>query len=83
MIGEQTNAVVATIPVGSFPFSVATNPLTNTIYVAGGEGLSVISGRTNTVVATIPVGGFLATNPLTNTTYVTNAFSNTVSVLGS
>src|SRR5258708_27344473 len=67
--------VKATIPVAAAGV-VATNPRTDTVYVAGGAipgSLSVINGRTNTVTATItlgdPVTGFApagaAVNPLT------------------
>src|SRR6266511_4187030 len=77
--------VRATIPVSS-AFAVATNPLTNTIYVTNPpeNTVSVISGRTNTVVATIPVGitpSRVAANPATNTIYVTNSNGGTVSVI--
>jgi YVTN family beta-propeller protein len=83
--------------VGSDPGRVATNPLTNTIYITdapdGGTGtLSVISGKTNTVVATVTLAVDLfeapfgvATNPLTNTIYVSNTnadSSGTLSVIG-
>ena len=81
------------IPVGDGPFGVATNPVTNTVYVAQfgdlaansfGNTVSVISGKTDTVTATIPVGnapGEVAANPLTNTAYVTNFADNTASVI--
>jgi YVTN family beta-propeller protein len=49
--------VTATIPVGGLPTSVATDPLTDMIYVTNLNGtVSVISGRANVVTATIPVG---------------------------
>jgi YVTN family beta-propeller protein len=78
--------VTATIPVGIQPSGVATNPKTNTVYVANSfdNTVSLISGRTNTVTATIPVGREplgVAANPKTNTAYVANTGSNTVSVL--
>src|SRR5258706_10333808 len=51
-------AVTATIPVGTNPFGVGVNPVTNTIFVAkiNSNTVSVIDGATNTVTATIPVG---------------------------
>ena len=57
---------------------MATNPLTNTAYVANvnDNTVSVISGKAETVTATIPVGSFphdVADNPVTNTIYVTNS----------
>jgi DNA-binding beta-propeller fold protein YncE len=33
VISARTNTIVATVPVGSFPFQVGTNPRTNTAYV--------------------------------------------------
>jgi len=50
--------VVATIPVGAGPSSVAVNPRTNRIYVANRDSdtVSVIDGATNTVVTTVGVG---------------------------
>jgi YVTN family beta-propeller protein len=79
--------VRATIPVGRFPFGVAADPKTNTIYVANDVSsgtVSVISGRTNTVTATIPVGSDpdgVAADPKAKAVYVANALSDTVSVL--
>lgn len=69
--------VVATIPVGAGPSSVAVNPRTNRIYVANRDSdtVSVIDGATNTVVSTIPVEGGptgVAVNAKTNRVYVTN-----------
>jgi YVTN family beta-propeller protein len=51
--------VVATIPVGMAPASIAVNPQTNRIYVANysisGGSVSVIDGSSNTVIATVAV----------------------------
>jgi len=80
----NTNAVVATIPVGPMPFSLAVNPVTNLIYVSNtgspqGTGMSImtIDGSSNSVVATLPLTksypGFIAVNTLTNTVYFTLA----------
>ena len=42
----RSHTVVTTVHVGNFPAAVATNPLTNTIYVAnqGDSTMSVIRG---------------------------------------
>jgi len=49
--------VVATIPVGAGPSSVAVNARTNRIYVTNGNDyVSVIDGATNAVVTTLAVG---------------------------
>jgi DNA-binding beta-propeller fold protein YncE len=44
VISGQTNTVTATIPVGQVPGGVATNPQTNTVYVAniGSSSVSVV-----------------------------------------
>ena len=59
VIDTATNTVVATIPVGQFPFGVAITPDGTRAYVpnAGDNTVSVINTATNTVVATVPVGG--------------------------
>jgi YVTN family beta-propeller protein len=46
VINGATNAVVATIPVGTGPFGVGVNPATNMTYVANhfSDDVSVISG---------------------------------------
>jgi YVTN family beta-propeller protein len=56
VIDGDTNTVTATIPVGSFPFGVAADPGTKTIYVtnSGDNTVSVINGNKNKVSATIP-----------------------------
>jgi YVTN family beta-propeller protein len=53
-----TDTVVATIPVGSFPFGVAVSPDGSQVYVTdnGSNTVSVIDAATKTVTATIPVG---------------------------
>src|SRR5258708_5300904 len=79
-------AVTATIPVGSNPFGVGVNPVTNTIYVANffSDSISVINGATNTVTATINVGSNpngVGVNPVTNTIYAVIQGDTTVSVI--
>ena len=85
----------ALVNVGSFPFALAIDELTNTIYVvnAGDNTVSVIDGATcdgsNTsgcgqTPPTVAVGNGpdgVAVNPLTNTIYVANGVDNTVSVI--
>ncbi|MDB4900960.1 MAG: beta-propeller fold lactonase family protein [Mucilaginibacter sp.] len=58
VINTTTNAVVATIPVGTSPFGVAASPDGGTVYIAnsGSSYISVIDTKTNTVVNTIPTG---------------------------
>lgn len=84
--------VISTIRVGSSPFFVTTNTLSNAAYVTNfnDNTVSVINVRKNTVAATIPVGSTnvlsnnaygVAANPLTNTIYVTNYTEGAVSVI--
>ena len=56
----DTNAVPATIPVGSNPYGVAVTPDGRTAYVAnaGSNTVSVIDTASNAVTATIPVGSY-------------------------
>jgi YVTN family beta-propeller protein len=53
-----TNALVATIPVGSSPFGLSIDPSGTHVYVANDDSynVSVIDTATNSVVKTIPVG---------------------------
>jgi YVTN family beta-propeller protein len=55
----STNTVVATVPVGIYPVSIAVNPMTNKIYVVnqGSNSVSVIDGSTNTVIKTLSWSG--------------------------
>jgi YVTN family beta-propeller protein len=77
VIGTATNTVVATVPVGSFPYGVAVTPDGTHAYVAnqGSNDVSVIDTASNTVVATIPVGNApsgVAVTPDGLHAYVTN-----------
>ena len=49
--------VTTTVPAGSTPYAVATNPVTNKVYVAnsGSNNVTVIDGATN-ATTTVPVG---------------------------
>ncbi|WP_183099847.1 IPT/TIG domain-containing protein [Nocardioides pelophilus] len=81
-----TYDVVATVPVGGGPFSVAVDPSTHTAYVGNldDSSVSVIDGTTRSVTATVPVGSGLygvAVDPTTHTAYVTGHNDNTVSVI--
>jgi YVTN family beta-propeller protein len=78
--------VSSTVTVGTSPFGVAVNPVTNTIYVpnAGDDTVSVIDGITGSLISTIGVGeapGAVAVNSSTNTVYVTHEGAATVSVI--
>ncbi|HEV2193470.1 MAG TPA: fibronectin type III domain-containing protein [Nitrosopumilaceae archaeon] len=80
----HADSLVATIPVGSKPY---TNAYGNgNIYVTNyfGNSVSRINGATNTVVATIPVGNNpigVAFDSANGNTYVANFMGNTVSVI--
>jgi YVTN family beta-propeller protein len=93
VIDGGTNAVIATIPVGTSPSAVAVDSHTNFIYVAnfgnsqGGNpgNITVIDGAKHTTTtltdqnAVSPVA--LAANPVTNKIYVANSGSNNVTVI--
>lgn len=86
-IPVQAQTVVATVPVGQIPQSIAVNPVTNKIYVAnlGSGDITVIDGVTDsTITLTDPNANFLQTvvvNPVTNMIYVANFNSNNVTVI--
>lgn len=94
VLNGQTNAVTATVPVGSpakrnpcapWTSGLAVNPATNTVYVADFDSrrVSVLNAQTNTVTATVPMDfpAGLAVNPVTNMVDVANEEVNTMSVL--
>ena len=58
VINTATNTVIATIPVGVEPVTVAVTPDSTRAYVtnSASASVSVINTATNTVIATIPVG---------------------------
>ena len=80
----QAQKVTTTVTVGSNPFAVAVNPVTNKTYVVNkmSNNLTVIDGATNTTATvntgTAPVA--IAVNPATNKIYVANSGGNTVNV---
>jgi YVTN family beta-propeller protein len=86
VINAATNTVTATIPVGSGPVGVATDPAAGTVYVTnqGDNTVSVINAATGTVTATIGVGSYpdgVAVDPAAGTVYVANYGDDTVSVI--
>ena len=86
IIDGETKALIGTVVVGSRPFGVGVNPVTNRIYVTnqGSDNVSVIDGFSNVVIATIKVGlspEGVTVNPATNQIHVTNTISNNVSVI--
>lgn len=70
--------VVATIPLGQSPTSIAVNPQTNFVYATcqSPTTLKVVDGATNSLTATIPLDTIffaplgIAVNPTTNRVYV-------------
>jgi YVTN family beta-propeller protein len=73
------------VEVGSYPSSIAVNPITNRIYVANvyDNTVTVIDGATNSTT-TVPTGTApvsVAANPVTNKIYVVNEESNNVTVI--
>ncbi len=86
VLDGSTNAVVATVPVGSYPAGIAVNPTKNKIYVtyAWTHSLLVVNATSNSIVASIPVGltSFgVAINSVTNRIYVTDLSSDSLLVL--
>ncbi|KFL37060.1 hypothetical protein N788_11670 [Arenimonas donghaensis DSM 18148 = HO3-R19] len=58
VVDDATQAVVATIPVGSQPWGVSVSPDSSLVYIGNrGGSVSAIDTSTNTVVATIGVVG--------------------------
>ena len=82
----ETGSVVATVPVGAFPYGAAYDSGNGDVYVSNylSNDVSVISGTTNTVVATVPVGSSplgVGYDDRNGDVYVANINSNNVSVI--
>ena len=74
---SAAQSVIATIPVGTHPYAVALNTVTNKAYIANytSNSVTVIDGTTLST-ATVPVGSnpeALAVNPVTNKIYVADS----------
>lgn len=78
-IAAFTQTAVATIPAqegsSGLPLTIAVNPLTQLVYIAG-AGVEVVNQRTNTPLTTIDIGqdelSGIAINPMTRKLYVTD-----------
>jgi YVTN family beta-propeller protein len=80
------NKVIATVPVGVFPLSLAITPKGDEVYVPNSHTytVSVIQTSTNSVIATIRVGNtptHIAISPDGELAYVSNTGSHSVSVI--
>jgi YVTN family beta-propeller protein len=84
MIDGATNTT-ATVTVGSLPYDLAVNPVSDQIYVPGfdSNNVTVINGATNITttvnIGTNPVGAVI--NPVTDKIYVPNYNSSNVTVI--
>ena len=78
--------VLATIPVGELPGSIAVNPGTNRVYVANyvAGTVSVLDGTKHTTVSTVKVEGHpsgIAVNTVTNRIYIGNGLNNLLTII--
>jgi YVTN family beta-propeller protein len=86
IIDGATGTATATVAVGTDPFGLSLNPVTNKIYVTNSTDgtVTVIDGATSAASSVVSVGNTprdLAVNPTTNQVYVSNLNDNTVTVL--
>jgi uncharacterized protein (TIGR03437 family) len=85
VIDTSSNTVVATVPLGNQPNSVALTPDGTRAYVTNGGGdVWVISTSTNAVLAKVVVGGYpsgIAITPDGTRAYVTKDNANAVAVI--
>ena len=86
VIDVATNAIAATVPLGTNPASVSVSPDGSRVYISnqGGNNVSVLSTATNTVTATVPVGRSprgVAITPDGARAYVANGDVANISVL--
>lgn len=87
VVNTRSAAVEATIPAGTSPFNVATNPDGGSAYVAdlGPGKLAVIDTKARKVVSTVEIGPY-GTDPFNvaatrHAIYVTKQGANTLSVI--
>jgi YVTN family beta-propeller protein len=86
VIDGSTNAVTATIPVGSYPSAIAFDSVNGMLYVCNTNSntVSVVDGSTNSVVSTVAVGAApdgIAFDSKNKLVYVANDVSGTVSII--
>jgi DNA-binding beta-propeller fold protein YncE len=63
--------VITNVPLGISATAVAVDPVTDTVYVAGGHTIAVVNGKTNTLVTKIQAGtklAAIAVDPVTGRT---------------
>lgn len=83
VIDAATDTVLVTVPVGTSPYGVAINSVTNRAYIAnfGGSDVSVIDVTTNTVINTVPIALStpygIAVNSNNNRIYITDKWNST------
>jgi YVTN family beta-propeller protein len=78
VISDSNNSVVATVPVGSYPFGLAYDSGKGEVFVANSNSnfTTIISDATNKVISNVTVGedpGGVAYDPSSGQVYVTNA----------
>ena len=86
VINPLTNSVVASIPVGSFPFGACVTPDGKSVYVTNqnSNNVSVINTANNTVIATVGVGNYpenICISPDGKKVYITNRYDSTISII--
>lgn len=81
-------AVVATVPVGVYPYGIDVNPLTNKVYVSnfGSGTVSVIDDAASpptvkTIPGVVPGASGVAVNPITNLVYVVSKATGSLAVI--
>ena len=84
-VSASADWVTTTVAVGTYPWPLAVNPVTNKIYVANfsTNNVTVIDGATNgtTPVAVGTNPQAVAVNPVTNKIYVANRDNGSVTVI--
>jgi YVTN family beta-propeller protein len=85
-LGSGSNALRATVPVASSPYSAVYDPTSHDVYVANGgsDNVSVISDLTSTVIAQVAVGSgpyAIGADPDSGEIFAVNGGSDNVSVI--
>jgi YVTN family beta-propeller protein len=85
-INNDATNKASSVKVGAAPVAIATNPVTDLVYVAnnGSGTITVLDGQKDSIVATINVGALpyvLAVSEATNRIYVSNTFSDLLTII--
>lgn len=82
VVNLKSSKVIANVTVGSSPYGVCVDYLSNKVFVTVVNSVVMVDGRTNTVAGSVSAGGtYLDVNPATRMVYVSGAVGNVMYVI--